>query len=342
MADWSELPEDLSLLILEKLPVLEFIRFGAVCTSWRSVQKSKKDCASPGLPWMMLCDDDHENQTRGFFSITEGKTHRLILPDIIGKRCCGSSHGWLVTIDRKADMNLLHPLSRTQIPLPHPPPPYGDKPNDYHYQPGYLQCISIYKAVLSADPYVSPEDCVVMIIYGHIGRLAFCRLGDESWTLVSQDPIGRFFDVCYYQGKFHGVDCFGQAVVCHIDVRNPHVTYLLPRGDPHDTGTRYLVESMGDLLQVVRILGGFTDEEGKFHYTTKGFEVYRLDSERKTWERVESLGDRALFVGYNRGISVSSSASEYYHPMCKENAIYFTDNHYDTDIYRDEEKEGLA
>ncbi|KAK1290299.1 hypothetical protein QJS10_CPB18g01512 [Acorus calamus] len=336
-ADWSELPEDLSLLVLEKLPVLEFIRFGAVCTSWRSVQKSKKDCAaSLGLPWMMLCDDDHENQTRGFFSITEGKTHRLVLPEIIGKRCCGSSHGWLMTIDRKANMNLLHPLSRTQIPLPHPPPPGEELPDDYNYEPGFLQCISVNKAVLSADPYVSPEDCVVMSIYGHIGKLAFCRLSDKSWTLVSQYPFLRFLDVCYYQGKFYGVDCGGKTVVCHIDDRNnPHVTYLLRRGDPHKTGTRYLVESMGDLLHVVRILGGFTDEEDNFRYTTKGFEVYKLDSKGTTWERVESLGDRALFIGYNHGISVSSSANDYYHPMCKNNAIYFTDNH-DTDTYHDD------
>ena len=61
----------------------------------------------------------------------------------------------------------------------------------------------------------------------------------------------------------------------------------------------YLVESAGSLLVVSR--------EGKscdHDYGTTGFRVFELDEEDGMWERVNSLGNRALFLGHNSSFSV--------------------------------------
>ncbi|KAK1313735.1 hypothetical protein QJS10_CPA06g00371 [Acorus calamus] len=75
-----------------------------------------------------------------------------------------------------------------------------------------------------------------------------------------------------------------------------------------------------DLLHVVRIRVGFRNKEGEPYNITKWFEVYRLNSDKTEWQRVESLGDQTLFIGYNHYISVSAGTHNYL--MCKENAIY--------------------
>jgi hypothetical protein len=105
----------------------------------------------------------------------------------------------------------------------------------------------------------------------------------------------------------------------------------------------YLVESLGDLLFVNRVFGNFVnsegvaiDEAGLLHtedthplvcpYRTKQFLVYKLDSIRNTWEKVESLPDRAMFLGGNHSLSLSTSDL---HEGCECNTIYFTDDNWD-------------
>ncbi|KAL7209811.1 hypothetical protein ACSBR1_031388 [Camellia fascicularis] len=99
----------------------------------------------------------------------------------------------------------------------------------------------------------------------------------------------------------------------------------------------YLVESIGELLIVIRYIGEFVRHDGEvvhktdidhdliYPYITKLFHVYKLDLKKENWEKVESLGDRILFLGRNQSMSLSASDfSEY-----KKNSIYFTDDYWD-------------
>ncbi|CAI0419606.1 unnamed protein product, partial [Linum tenue] len=58
-------------------------------------------------------------------------------------------------------------------------------------------------------------------------------------------------------------------------------------------------------------------------YETTTFKVFKLNWDAHDWERVDSLGDYALFFGGNQASFVS--AEEY--PGCRANCIYFTDDY---------------
>lgn len=68
----------------------------------------------------------------------------------------------------------------------------------------------------------------------------------------------------------------------------------------------YLDESLGDILLVVRYIGKFV-RDGKqdtlpliCSFRTTDFKVYKLNFEREKWVKLESLGERALFLGGNQ------------------------------------------
>ncbi|KAF8379914.1 hypothetical protein HHK36_027379 [Tetracentron sinense] len=71
-------------------------RFSASCISWRSMAAKLNPHPAPQLPWLMLSkhnNDNADNKTRGFFSLSEERIYSLNTPK---KSCryCGSSHGW--------------------------------------------------------------------------------------------------------------------------------------------------------------------------------------------------------------------------------------------------------
>ncbi|KAF5199554.1 hypothetical protein FRX31_010866 [Thalictrum thalictroides] len=66
------------------------------------------------------------------------------------------------------------------------------------------------------------------------------------------------------------------------------------------------------------------DDEELRRYRTVKFVLYKLreGEEIKCWEKVENIGDRAFFVGYNSSFSVAASDFK----GCRANSIYFTDD----------------
>ncbi|CAL1363764.1 unnamed protein product [Linum trigynum] len=57
---------------------------------------------------------------------------------------------------------------------------------------------------------------------------------------------------------------------------------------------------------------------------TAGFAVFKLNEDVLDWEKVESIGDYALFLGIESGPPVFVSPDDY--PGCRVNCIYFTDD----------------
>ncbi|XP_077214928.1 uncharacterized protein LOC143849679 isoform X2 [Tasmannia lanceolata] len=69
------------------------------------------------LPLFMLPDKDCSESCK-FFNLSDNKLYNIQIPEFHGKWCCGSSKGWLLTVDNNSNIQLLNPLSRTQIQLP--------------------------------------------------------------------------------------------------------------------------------------------------------------------------------------------------------------------------------
>ncbi|XP_039688126.1 uncharacterized protein [Medicago truncatula] len=92
-------------------------------------------------------------------------------------------------------------------------------------------------------------------------------------------------------------------------------------GDIH-----YVVFSGEDMLLVNRVLEeDFSDEPNydMLVYRTVGFTVFKMDWNAMAWNRIEALGDKALFVGVNS--SMCFSAGDFV--GCCGDCIYFTDDY---------------
>ncbi|OWM73738.1 hypothetical protein CDL15_Pgr026842 [Punica granatum] len=69
------------------------------------------------MPWAILpyhLDAD----ARTFLNISENKFYQFKSPEFLGKRCCGSFHGWLALVDETPVISLYNPLSDEKILLP--------------------------------------------------------------------------------------------------------------------------------------------------------------------------------------------------------------------------------
>ncbi|PHU28099.1 hypothetical protein BC332_00192 [Capsicum chinense] len=115
--EFYELPVDLLVQIANRVKVIEdFIALRVVCTSWRAaVTNGNFDVFSPQVPLLMLGAKD--SKYREFYLLFKKKVSRVFLPEAKGRDYV-QSEGWLCTMTYKGEMNLLHPFSRAQIPLP--------------------------------------------------------------------------------------------------------------------------------------------------------------------------------------------------------------------------------
>ncbi|KAF9594953.1 hypothetical protein IFM89_035523 [Coptis chinensis] len=234
LQSWSELPEEIVRLIAEKIDlILDFIRFGAVCQSWRYVTLDKRHFSLflKPQPWLMLTADDGENN-RGFYSVSENKIHRINLPEASGCHCFGSPF----VEDTYYTANL----------------------------PGKNRMNYITKAIVSMAPSSSTaeEQILVLIIYGGYKRLAFARPGDTTWSIMLNNMIQ--FDVLHLNGQFYAVDAYGNVRLCDTNGLRPvSDVFAHPPEDVQGIyiDRFYLVELRGELHLSVRLFHVHCDGE---------------------------------------------------------------------------------
>ncbi|KAA8523621.1 hypothetical protein F0562_010044 [Nyssa sinensis] len=161
--------------------------------------------------------------------------------------------------------------------------------------------------------------------------------GDQKWTTLEAPRI-NYSDAIFFRGEFYAADGRGNVLHCELSP-NPRATRIAPPPiAPFFLDEKYLVESAGEFLMVLRSLEWEeSDDEEEItdsdtntvyrtaHYRTVLFEVFKLDLSKKEWSKVESLGDEALFLGHNQAIAVSTRNSS----RCRANCIYFTDSYWE-------------
>ncbi|KAF5200455.1 hypothetical protein FRX31_009954 [Thalictrum thalictroides] len=344
--DWSELNEDLLEMVAKRLYSIEdFYNFGGVCSSWRSVTLSIRKHKNTTLPWLMLVSD-FEDTHRDFYSVVENKTYRSNYPNkaFYGCQSWGSSFGWLVSLDYKAEAHglfyLLNPLSPMSPRLALPS--LWNLPDE---ERAVLSRWYTYKAAVfklgesSVDNH--DDQFLVFAIYGTYRNLAYSKPGDHTWTGVTfpytNDEINRSalrqgqLDILHLNGQFYSVDYDGRIwLLRDIDsaaaaddggTTNPPTAIRYAFPPPMCERLRRtcakilsLIEMEGELHVAVR----FQD-----YYTRKTvlIEIFKCDASTRKWQKLKTLGDYALFLGACTSISVK--ASDYSTPICKPNHIYF-------------------
>ncbi|PKA57972.1 F-box protein SKIP23 [Apostasia shenzhenica] len=330
-ADWSSLPPELVSLLSQCLSsVADFIRFRAVCSSWRSAASPR--FLPPSFPWLAFPSIDGDGVHSGlrpvqpptfkFLAVSNGKIFKPTLPDSVrNKQFYGSAGGWLVMRGKgplSSATTLLNPINGAEIELP----PLKTYP---------VHCAglesSFYIKKISISFPISVGRVSALAILGWSSQIALARPGADEWMTIGVSS--NYHDALFYRGRFHIVDgfrrvfscdegdCSGPRLVEIVRLASPPRVPLLSRGERF-----YLVESDGELLLVIRHFDGSLMGDVKVVKTTK-FEVFRVDiDDQPSWVEVRNLGNRALFLGLNRPISLCSSD----HPGCRENCIYFVDD----------------
>ncbi|KAL5699059.1 SWR1-complex protein 3 [Ranunculus cassubicifolius] len=350
MANWCDILDDIVDLFVQKLPpvVEEFARFGSVCKSWRaSACNRKQQHCVQFAPWLMLAKkdddekicDDNEEGIRSFYSISSKRIFNLKLPTK-GRRCWGTSYGWVVTMGLDLNINLLNPLSGRQISLPSQL--MFEHQYRCHVEPQYMCRNFIRKFAIASNSF--DDQCpTVMAIHGEFRTLAFATPGDKSWTSLEGRLAENIKEVIYFKDHFYAVDNHGRLRVCEMSATPPTTKEIAsPPNCVSPTNTFYLVEIFGDLHLVARVFYeededideaqskvGDTSNMFSFLYVTNYFLVFKFDFHTRKWAEVEDLGEHALFVGNNASFCISTSNySEF-----KGNCIYFTDDNKDAYEY---------
>nr|XP_015634892.1 uncharacterized protein LOC9268846 [Oryza sativa Japonica Group] len=195
---WAQLPDDLLDNVAQRTAgIKDYVRLRAVCKSWRSFLRPR---SRP--PWLMLpYDPCSESCVRGFLDASDGTVHEIDLPDTRGKRCCGSSHGWLV-LERWPAVGLGRPVFQWEVRVA-----------ALWWEPlvvgGWWPLVVLVVAA-EAVVFCRPGD----VTLGAEEEAVFCRPTDASWTPLAC-PAGAFaaVDVACQSGLFHLVSHHGRVAV---------------------------------------------------------------------------------------------------------------------------------
>ncbi|PIA43350.1 hypothetical protein AQUCO_01900019v1 [Aquilegia coerulea] len=331
--NWLDLPSHLVYFISDKLllHIKDYIRFGAVCHSWRSVYVENRHHPLPRqLPMLLLDDLDepclYDLSEKRVYNFSLEKSHRST-----DYRTHSSTQGWLVIVYKKSVVYLHNPFLssvKNKIELPHLP---------YFEHDGMISDNFLKKAVLSSNP-ASSSNYVVMAIYSQYHALAFYKRGDNAWTSLGSE-CKIISDVIYCKDQFYAVDYYGRLWACDVNSSHNKVSKLTPPID-EDNRSRYcIVESSGDLFCVRKFRIWIMEN----CYSTVEFKVFKLDTVKLKWFEIRDLGRQTLFLGDNTSLSLL--ASDYL--GCKPNCIYFTEEYgsygesdgrrYDMGVYNLEE-----
>ncbi|KAL5726223.1 SWR1-complex protein 3 [Ranunculus cassubicifolius] len=320
----SQLPDGIIDLIQKKFNSVEdFVRFGAVCKSWHSAVESRKKTQDVSLhPWLMLATYDHHKKgIQKFYNLSNKKTFKLKLPQIQGRRCFGTSFGWMVTIGIDLNIHLLNPFTGIRLPLPSQP----TLPNQYDCKlsPQHLRRSFVHKSMAIQLQTPKSESIVVMAIHSQ-SYLSFVRPGDSAWTLVDCPTRRGFHDVISYNGEIYAFNAYGDLMLCEItDAAHSKAITIASHPEGFVPGNKYyLVEMNGSLHCVERV---YTADSKNIGYATTFFEVHEFDFGTKSWTYLYDLGNYALFLGTNTSYAIEIDEFSELKPNC----VYYTDDHFE-------------
>ncbi|KAL5702318.1 hypothetical protein ACHQM5_027548 [Ranunculus cassubicifolius] len=294
---WEGLPEGLVDSISKRLPLLSVVSMGDACATWREVLASETPPSQTrGLPWLMLCGQNDSKKT-SCLSVLQNNVWEMEVPEACGKYFWGSFQDWLIVVERcqsnVIEICFLNPFLNAKIQLP--------------------RTFDIFsKIVLSASP--TDRDCVTLLLTEY-GSWIWCWTpGAKAWCRRSL----RIDDVVFCNGSFYFVNPENDVLIlnakCVINAMKEENSGCGIPSQCHKVDMpnrsswcglrlrRYLVESCGEVLLVCRLFERFN---GEFR-ETRTFEVFKLDVTGMVWVKMESLGDRILFIGKCDSKSFSS------------------------------------
>ncbi|KAJ3684905.1 hypothetical protein LUZ61_014069 [Rhynchospora tenuis] len=217
--DWANLPPEIVELISKKVKsITDYVRFRAVCSTWRAASLPNSSHLPPQLPWLMLPYEPHPDRTdpdekddgiRLLYDLWEGKMRRLHIPETIDMACCASYCGWLLLVTVKGEeVFLLNPLTRARIQLPSFTAPVkhlesdSDSPHFDSISLSDLNWNSFARNKMTLFVDLTDPSFLIMVFVRPC-MVICCQVGDPCWTRVISRPDRYIIDATYYNGQFY-------------------------------------------------------------------------------------------------------------------------------------------
>uniref|UniRef100_A0ACD5W1S3 Uncharacterized protein n=1 Tax=Avena sativa TaxID=4498 RepID=A0ACD5W1S3_AVESA len=313
---WSDLPLELLAMVLLNLTCLaDRVYFSAVCRPWRSAARGVE--APPRqLPWLLLPSP----AAASFFSLHSGATRRLYLPeDVSGARLCGThGGGWVaLAFDQWRGYAAVNLLSGARLPLPdrlrtNLPNRQGNSACEHHM---------VIRTVTFSDA-PSREGCLAAAHISSAFNIAFWRPGMDRYWIAYGLPMDVIQDMIYYKNGlkegFH-VLTKTEDVVVYAPNGGPSAPLVMSRSSYHVQKrdddhlpksislSRYLVESRGKLLMVLRQLK--RRRTVRFRIFEMNIETAPDGGSEASWLELNALPGRLILLG--RGCSRAFEVSEF-------------------------------
>ncbi|KAK3228147.1 hypothetical protein Dsin_008009 [Dipteronia sinensis] len=245
---WDELHTDVLVEIAKLIRMSEedYVAFRGVYTSWGSAATNDNFMFRNCPVTLLMLPSRKDCHVLHFYNLTKRIVTQVNLSEpLTGKRCV-SSKGFLITIDQGLNVNLMHPFSNLQHKFPN---------LTTIIKNGNLLLIT--NCALSSNPLLEP-DYILMVIC-RTRKLIYARPGDETWTVLSQNRRGNYFDITYYEGRIYAANCFGKIrayKVGEVDKSSKKelVAKLPIKLPPYPPPRPYIVESARALLIILRYI----------------------------------------------------------------------------------------
>lgn len=280
---WCNLPHELLSLILRYVHYNNYYQFQATCTSWQNVSPSPllRPHQNPRLqaPWLLFYGS---TQTYKFFNPLYNITCQTRGLESSQSIVHAFGHGWLLMAARNGNgIFLLDPIAQVKIKIP-------KKPSNVRF----------HRMCLSSSP--TSSDCLIVGVSVTLGtiHIGVIKRGEDNWAIERfQTPDFHLSDSSpiFYGGRCYCLDRFGKlGVFDPHNVRDSwHIYKQSVLRNRHKNALRhsFLVKGNEEIFSVFVYGGGSKRAGGNRHVS-----VHKLDIGEMTFEAVDDLGDRMLWV----------------------------------------------
>ncbi|KAK4340077.1 hypothetical protein RND71_041539 [Anisodus tanguticus] len=288
---WPNLPKELTSLLSREHSLMENINFGGVTKSWKSEKSTKCSPIGKSL-WPQLTEiQQNKNHSHcfhiwfysGYYWPYGRRSRSWKDPWIYFK---GHSHGALVSVGQCPNDIFLWKSYR----------------ETYCHLPTWDTRVPFKFAALSTFYSIDLKDhgkpCTIMVLTGASSpAFVFCNTGAKEFVWRKQD--------C------NVTDPFGSETDSSLRVTEISSSRAAPSVISRQF-REILVESDGEILLIFLI-------SKRSIQKVDDVEIYRLDIQKLLWVKMESLGDRTLFVEEECCMWINASKLG-----CRSNCIYFT------------------
>uniref|UniRef100_A0A0E0MGT4 Uncharacterized protein n=1 Tax=Oryza punctata TaxID=4537 RepID=A0A0E0MGT4_ORYPU len=323
--DWAALPDDLLLTVMESLAIPDLFRAGTACSSWYAAYSTARRARIPirdSAPCLLYSGEADDDSTATLYSPSSGDCFRVRLPDppLRSRGLVGSAHGWLVTADEQSNLHLVNLLTGAQVALP---PVTG-----LHHVESFVD--EEGNLVYSVDESLGPDD-------PEANLPEFEELADREVPV--EYPAQKLHLFMYHRndGLFYLLSFDGSICALDLSGSNPVARNIMKKNTQWDNPSKYIVLApWGDLLEVWRLRDfdepdetpegssvEFEDRSDK--WLTEEIMLYKVDIDKQKLVKMHSIGDHALFLGFNSVVCLPTKNF----PMLKPDCAYLSDEFYE-------------